>query len=85
MPNPYISLLRTSWTYARGEKKRFALVYVMFVGANIIFSMNPLLFGWFIGRVQGDSGRIFHFTALYVAGFISLKFFQWCLDRKSVV
>ena len=85
MNNPYISLLLTAWKYARREKKLFVLVYVMFVCANAIIAMNPLLFGWFIGRLQRDSAHVFHYTLLYVCGYISIKFFQWCLHGPARV
>ena len=85
MNNPYISLVKTAWTYARGEKKRFVLVYAMFVCANAIISLSPLLFGWFVGRLQQESNRVFHYTLLYVCGYMGLKFFQWCLHGPARV
>ena len=64
MKNPYISLLRTSWGYARSEKRKLVTVYLMFVGANIIFSMHPLLLGWFISKVQNDTQHILRFALM---------------------
>jgi ABC-type multidrug transport system fused ATPase/permease subunit len=85
MNNPYISLLRTAWTYARHEKKLFVLVYAMFVVANAIVSLSPLLFGWFVGRLQNDSRHVLKYTAMYVGGYMGLKFFQWCLHGPARV
>ncbi len=85
MANPYISLIKTSWTYARHEKKLFVGIYAMFVCANVVFSMNPILFGWFINKVQKDPGRIWHFTILYVSAYLSLKFTEWCLHGPARV
>src|SRR5207249_1551451 len=85
MRNPYISLLQTSWKYAQRERKKFVLIYVMLICANIIFSMNPLLFGWFIGKVQSDSFRVFQYTLLYAAGYIGLKFTEWCFHGPARV
>lgn len=85
MPNPYISLLRTAWKYARKERRRFLLVYVMFIGANCIISLNPILFGWFVGRIQKDTGHLFHYTGLYVCAYMGLKFLQWCLHGPARV
>jgi ATP-binding cassette, subfamily B, bacterial len=85
MANPYISLLKTSWNYARGEKKRYVLIYVMFVCANAIASMNPLLFGWFINNVQLQSNRIIHYTVIYVCAYMGLKFSEWCLHGPARV
>jgi len=52
--NPYISLLQTAWKYAKHERKRYLLIYAMFAVANVIFSLNPILFGWFINKIQQD-------------------------------
>jgi len=78
MANPYISLLRTAWHYARHERKKYVLVYVMFFCANATWSLNPILFGWFIGRIQQDTRHVLHYAWLYVAGYIGIKFVQWC-------
>src|SRR5438067_13801058 len=85
MKNPYISLLQTSWKYAQKERRKFVLIYVMFISANIIFSMNPLLFGWFVGKVQNDSAKVLYYTFLYVGGYIGLKFMEWCLHGPARV
>src|SRR6185312_16253970 len=44
---------------------------------------NPLLLGWFIGRLQKDMTHVWHFTLLYVIGYIGLKFFQWCFHGPA--
>jgi ABC-type multidrug transport system fused ATPase/permease subunit len=85
MANPYISLLQTAWRYARREKKRYILVYLLFVGANLTYAMNPLLFGWFVNKIQFNSTNILHFTMLYVGGYIGLKFLQWCFHGPARV
>ena len=83
MANPYISLLRTAWHYARHERKKYVLVYVMFFCANATWSLNPILFGWFIGRIQQDTRHVLHYAALYVAGYIGIKFVQWCFHGPA--
>jgi ABC-type multidrug transport system fused ATPase/permease subunit len=83
MANPYISLLRTAWQYARHEKRRYVLIYAMFVFDNILFSLNPIIFGWFVGSLQRDSSRILYYTLLYVAAIIGLKFLQWCFHGPA--
>ena len=52
MQNPYITLLRTAWVYARHEKRQYILVYFLFILANIVAALRPLLFGWFVGQLQ---------------------------------
>ncbi|HEV9035484.1 MAG TPA: ABC transporter ATP-binding protein [Puia sp.] len=83
MANPYLSLLRTSWHYSRNERKRYVLVYSLFVCASLVNACNPLLLGWFIGRLQKDMTHVWHFTLLYVIGYIGLKFFQWCFHGPA--
>lgn len=78
MANPYISLLGTAWRYARNEKKKYVLIYVMFVCANLIYSLNPILFGWFMGHLQTDTAHVWHYAMIYAAGYIGIKFAQWC-------
>jgi len=83
MANPYISLLGTAWRYARNEKKRYVLVYGMFICANLVWSLNPILFGWFIGSLQKDTARVWHYTLLYAGGYIAIKFVQWCFHGPA--
>ena len=83
MANPYISLLKTAWHYARRERKKYVGVYVMFVLANASYSLNPILFGWFIGRIQQDSTHVLHYALLYVSGYIGIKFTQWCFHGPA--
>jgi ATP-binding cassette subfamily B protein len=83
MANPYISLLKTAWHYARRERKKYVGVYVMFILANASYSLNPILFGWFIGRIQQDSTHVLHYALLYVAGYVGIKFTQWCFHGPA--
>ena len=70
MKNPYISLLRTAWRYARQERKKFLFIYCLFFFAHMIALMHPLLFGWFVGRIQHDNGRILDYAYLFVGGYL---------------
>ncbi len=85
MANPYISLLRTSWHYARGQRKKYLLVYSLFVIENLIVAANPLLLGWFIGKIQNERDRVMHYTLIYTGAFVGLKFLWWCLHGPARV
>ena len=85
MANPYISLLKTAWRYARRERRRYVLVYAMFVGANLVYAMNPILFGWFIGKIAQDTTHVLRYTLIYVGCYIGLKFLQWCFHGPARV
>jgi ATP-binding cassette, subfamily B, bacterial len=77
MQNPYISLLRTAWQYARHQRKRYVLIYAMFAGANIVFALNPILYGWFIDRIQKDSPDALRYTFYFAAGYVCLRVAEW--------
>jgi len=83
MANPYISLLGTAWRYARNNKKKYILVYFMFICANLVYSFNPLLFGWFLGHLQTDTIHVWRYALLYAGGYIGIKFAQWCFHGPA--
>ncbi|HXD78762.1 MAG TPA: ABC transporter ATP-binding protein [Puia sp.] len=85
MANPYISLLRTAWRYARRDRKKYLKVYAMFIIANAIWSLTPLLLGWYFDKLQHDTRHILRYTGIYVITYIALKFFQWCFHGPARV
>jgi len=85
MATPYISMLRTAWRYARQEKKKYVLIYLMFIVANAIASLSPLLFGWFLDKLQRNIHGVLHYALVYVAGYIGIKFLFWCLHGPARV
>ncbi|MFC0184356.1 ABC-type multidrug transport system, ATPase and permease component [Pseudarcicella hirudinis] len=83
--NPYFSLLRIAWQYARHEKKRFVLVYAMFIVANIIFSLNPLLYGWFVDKIQKEGIDVLKHAWLYAGGYLLLRLSEWAFHGTARV
>lgn len=83
MKNPYLSLLSTSWKYARSERKKLVITYMMFVGANIIFSLQPLLLGWFVNKIQTDTTEVLKYAFIYIGVYISLKLLEWTLHGPA--
>jgi ATP-binding cassette subfamily B protein len=77
MRNPYFSLLATAWKYARLEKKRFVLIYAMFIGATIVVAINPLFYGWFVNELQFQGTDILKTGWVYIAGFLGLRLLEW--------
>ncbi|GAB4036225.1 ABC transporter ATP-binding protein [Spirosoma jeollabukense] len=77
MKNPYVAMLRTAWTYARHEKRRYVLIYLLFVLANLVRALNPLLFGWFVGELQQQSTDVPNLIGLYAAGYMGLVLLEW--------
>jgi ABC-type multidrug transport system fused ATPase/permease subunit len=81
--NPYVSLIRTAWRYARQERKRFIGIYVLFVGSNLLAALNPILFGWFINKIQNDTSRVLYYAGSYAAIYLSVKFLQWAMHGPA--
>lgn len=85
MQNPYFSLLNTAWKNAQREKKRYVLVYSLFVAASIVSALNPLLYGWFIGDIQKKGSHILGYAWLYVAAYMGLKLLEWAFHGPARV
>jgi ATP-binding cassette subfamily B protein len=85
MKNPYISLLRAAWKYARHEKKLFLWIYLMFLGANVVAAIGPWWYGHAIDSIQKNKDKVLHYAFLYAAGVIGLKFLEWSLHGPARV
>ena len=85
MQNPYLTLLGTAWSFARSEKRRYVLVYTLFVFANVIGALYPLLFGWFIGAIQRHNTDVLTVVWQYAGAYLVLKLAEWCLHGPARV
>ena len=85
MRNPYLALLRTAWQYARHERRRFVLIYSMFMISNIIVAMNPLFYGWFINELQQHGTDVLATGWIYVGGFLGLRLLEWMFHGPARV
>lgn len=83
MQNPYFSLLRSAWKYARHEKKLFILIYTLFILANLVVAVNPLFYGWFVNELQQHGSAVIHTAWLYVGGFLSLRLLEWAFHGPA--
>jgi ATP-binding cassette subfamily B protein len=77
MANPYISLMKTAWRYARQEKKQYVIVYTLFIMAGGIFALYPLLYGWFINALQKKGAGLLQFAWIYALAYMILKLIEW--------
>jgi ATP-binding cassette subfamily B protein len=77
MQNPYIALLRTAWTYARQEKRQYVLVYFLFILANLVAALRPLLLGWFIGELQRQDIEILKLVWMYAGAYLGIELLHW--------
>ncbi|GAB4037704.1 ABC transporter ATP-binding protein [Spirosoma gilvum] len=85
MNSPYLALLRTAWQYARHEKRQYVLVYVLFVLANSVAALHPLLFGWFIESLQRKGSEALQMAFWYAGGFMTLKIVEWVFHGPARV
>lgn len=77
MSNPYLSLLRTSWRYACNLKRRYFLVYGMYILNNLAAAAHPLVYGWFINALQREGTQVLRNTWMYIGGFLILRLIEW--------
>lgn len=75
--NPYFSLLSTAWTYARNEKRRYLVVYGMFIMSNLIMSLYPVFWGILINQLQRDSSGILRSAWIYAVIYVVLHLVDW--------
>lgn len=85
MQNPYLALLRTAWQYARHEKRQYVFIYVLFVLANIVSALHPLLFGWFVDSLQRKGAPSLNIAYWYAGGFVGLKLLEWAFHGPARV
>ncbi|HEY8399761.1 MAG TPA: ABC transporter ATP-binding protein [Cytophagaceae bacterium] len=85
MSNPYISLLKICWKYAKNLKARYVLIYSMFICANMVVAMNPLLYGWFIEGLQNDTVEVLKNSWIYAGTYLGLKLLEWAFHGPARV
>ncbi len=83
MQNPYFSLLKTSWCYAREGRKQFVLVYTLFIGANLVSAVHPFFYGWFVSSVQKNGINSISSVWLYALGFLGLRLLEWAFHGPA--
>lgn len=83
--NPYWSLLRTAWQYAKGEKKRYVLIYSMLLASNLIYSLEPIVWGIFINALQKNGSNVFAETWWYIGAYLAISFGFWIFHGPARV
>ncbi len=84
---PCIFLFRKLWQFAGEQRKRIVLFVSMFILANCIMLVGPIIFGLFIGEVQRNGVNKNNVTyLLLLLGALFLKeFFFWTLHGPARV
>lgn len=83
--NPYLSLLRTAWHYAKGQQRRYALVYGLFTLSTIVVSMYPILWGLFINELQKEGVDAIRYVWIYAIAYVAIKLIDWAFNGPARV
>ncbi|MEL6536889.1 MAG: ABC transporter transmembrane domain-containing protein [Bacteroidota bacterium] len=83
MKNSYLYLLSTAWKHATTKKKLFVAVYVFFIFSNVVVSLRPIVYGWFIGELQGTEEGVVSFAWTYVAIYIGIYILEWMFNGPA--
>ena len=83
--NPYFSLLRTAWRYARRERARYVLVYALLIGSNLVLALHPLLYGRFVDALQRREMPLLSCFWLYAGCYLALRLLEWCFQGPARV
>ncbi len=75
--NPYISLMKTAWKYAKEERKKYVFIYLRFAASNLVHALEPIIWGLFINQVQLQGAEIIHSAWLYVGAYLLIKLVDW--------
>ena len=75
--NPYISLMKTAWKYAKEERKKYISIYLRFAASNLVHAIEPIIWGLFINQVQLQGAEIIHSAWLYVGAYLLIKLVDW--------
>lgn len=78
--NPYKYLLSTAWHYAAGRRLRYLLIYGMFTVVNLLSSIMPIVYGYYINFLQEGEGELLEGTLYYVLVYIGVILAIWCFQ-----
>lgn len=83
LKNPYLSMLRTAWRYAKGERHRYVMVYSMFAISNVVSALEPVIWGLFINELQKKGVDALRSTWLYVGAYLFLRLIDWAFHGPA--
>jgi ATP-binding cassette, subfamily B, bacterial len=83
--NPYLSMLVTAWRYAGKERRRYVLIYSMFLFSNLLDASIPIIWGLFINDIQQNGWRVLQSAWLYAGAYVLIKLLGWCFHGPARV
>lgn len=66
-----------AWKYSKGEKLRFAWVYIRFMMSNVVQALYPIIYGVFVNDVQKNGTDVMRNAWMYAAGFLGIRLADW--------
>jgi ABC-type multidrug transport system fused ATPase/permease subunit len=55
----------------------------MFIFSNLADSVNPIVLGWFINKIQKDTRNVLLYAGWYIISYVVLKFVEWCFHGPA--
>lgn len=83
LKNPYLYMLATTWRYAGTERRRYLLIYGLFMGSNLVEAVQPVIWGLFINDVQKNGMGVLRSAWMYALAYVGLKFLDWCFHGPA--
>lgn len=83
MSNSYIYLLRIAWKHSLKEHKTFLIVYAMQAMATLLNAADPILLGWFIGKIQSDYMNVKNHALIFSLLYFIKKLVEWALHGPA--
>lgn len=83
MANPYISLMYIAWQYAKEMRGKYLLVYGMFIISNLLWSAEPMLWGWFVSEIQQNGLFVLFSSWVYVGAYMGLQLAAWAFHGTA--
>ncbi len=83
--NPYLSLMRTAWHYAKGEKKKYALIYTLFSLSSAGAALYPIFWGLFINELQKEGVNALRYVWIYALAYFLVHLLEWAFHGPARV
>jgi len=77
MKNTYFYLIHIAWKFAKGRRFHFILAYVLFVVANLITLINPIIIGLFFNNLQTNGIENYKNALLILTAYPVLSLLFW--------
>jgi len=83
--NMLIFMIQQTWRYAGAWRRRMALFYLMFLAANILIALQPIVLAKIIDSVQGGGTEAVHDTLAWAVLYGALIVLFWILHGPARV